>query len=164
MRSWLRGGGEVVTFGVASVFTEPALRGRGHCTRMMQALVAKLRQEPRAHASILFSDVGAALYGRAGYLTRLGVDRVFDPLEGDPAEDVDALFGEAEVASELGRVERPDDPFVVWPSPEQLDWHLERERIYSEMLSVPRPSVCGARAGRAVAFWAGVLKDRRLVV
>jgi hypothetical protein len=164
MRSRVRGGGDGVTFGVASVFTEPALRGRGYCTQMMQALVAKLRLEPEAQASILFSDVGAPLYARAGYVARPGVDRVFEPLEGDPGEGVDALFSEGELARELGRLSPPDDPFVVWPSPEQLDWHLERARIYSEMLGVPRPTVAGARAGSATAFWAAVLKDRLLMV
>jgi hypothetical protein len=164
MRSRLRGAGEGVTFGVASVFTEPALRRRGHCTRMMQALVARLRREPDVHASILFSDVGAPLYARAGYVARPGLDRVFDPLEGDPAEGVDALLGERDLGREMGRVYPPDDAFVIWPSAEQLDWHLERERIYSELLAVPRPSVAGARVGRSAAFWSGVLKDRRLVV
>lgn len=164
MHSRVRGGAHGVTFGVASVFTAPELRGRGHCTRMMQALIPRLRREKDAQASILFSDVGAGLYGRAGYAVRPGADRVFDPLEGDPAEGVDALISETDVPSALARIVPPEDSFVVWPSAAQLDWHLERERIYSELLSTARPRVAGARAGAATAFWSGQLKDRRLWV
>src|SRR5262245_11618186 len=41
------------TWAVASVYTEPALRGRGHARAMMDALVARARTEG-AQASTLF--------------------------------------------------------------------------------------------------------------
>src|SRR5262249_38859240 len=49
------------TFGVASVYTEPALRGRGHAGAMMRLLPTEGFQ-----AGILFSDVGD-YYARFGW-------------------------------------------------------------------------------------------------
>jgi predicted GNAT family acetyltransferase len=70
MRSFLDGArGD--SFGIASVFTEPALRQRGHATRLMDLVTARVRQDwPAAHAMLLFSDVGAAIYERSGYRAR----------------------------------------------------------------------------------------------
>ena len=69
-----RAGGAVehgVTFAVASVFTEPSLRGRRLASTMMEQLGRRLAEsEPGAdapHAIILYSDVGPAMYQRAGY-------------------------------------------------------------------------------------------------
>lgn len=153
------------TYGVASVFTEPRLRGRGYCTGMMKALVQRLREsDPRAQGSILFSDVGAPLYERAGYVARAGMDRVWSPLPGDPREGVDASFTDADVPREQAAMPVPEASFVVWPSAGQLDWHLERERAYSALMQRPRPSHCGARVGDSRAFWMGDLKDGRLMV
>ena len=150
---------EGVTFGVASVLTEPRLRGRGHASGMMRALVERLRHEPGAQASLLYSDVGATLYERAGYVAREARDRVFSPLSGDPAAEVDARLVERELALALEETPVPADEFVVWPTAVQLDWHLERERVYAALLNAPRPSSCGARAGGSTAFWAADLKN-----
>src|SRR5690348_7346079 len=59
MRSFLDGGaGE--SHGIASVYTEPRLRGRGYATQLMDLVLARVRDErPAAHAMLLFSDVGA---------------------------------------------------------------------------------------------------------
>jgi GNAT superfamily N-acetyltransferase len=153
------------TFGVAGVFTEPSLRGRGHAGRMMQALVSRWRDsEPRAHAAILFSDVGPALYERAGFRAVPAQDRVFLPEPGDPAEGVDALFNEAGVPAELARTPLPPARFGVWPSAAQLDWHLERERLYAELLGGRRPLAAGARVDEGRVFWAGDLKVGHLEV
>jgi RimJ/RimL family protein N-acetyltransferase len=54
------------SFGVASVFTEVPLRGRGHATRMLSLLCEALGQETGAHAVVLYSDVGASQYARSG--------------------------------------------------------------------------------------------------
>ncbi len=153
---------EGVTFGVASVLTEQRLRGHGYASGMMRALVERLRVEPGAHGSLLYSDVGATLYERAGYVPRPAPDRVFSPLPGEPSRSVDALIAENGLATALEQVPVPEDPFVVWPTATQLDWHLERARVYESLLNEPRPVACGARAGSSTAFWAADLKNRVL--
>ncbi len=162
MRSRLAGE-EGATYGVASVYTEEALRRRGHATAMIDALApALLERDARAQAIILFSDVGEAQYARSGFALRPSLDRVFEPQAGDPAEGVDALFGDAALAAQWAQVRFPEARFLVVPSAEQLDWHLERERTYARLLWRPRPVACGARVGRSRAFWVGNLRSREL--
>lgn len=159
------------TYGVASVFTEPALRGRGHATAMMKALVSRLREEDRAaHASILFSDVGAPLYERAGYAAvPQPWDLVFDSAPLAAIDSSVRLFDEHSVPVEWAQVAMPqDEPFLVWPSASQLDWHLERERAYAELLGGRRPEAAGAavrvNGHDARIFWAADFKNTRLAV
>ncbi|HLM71259.1 MAG TPA: hypothetical protein VK459_01150, partial [Polyangiaceae bacterium] len=121
------------TYGVASVFTEPKLRGRGYASRMMALLpAALLARDPGALSIVLFSDVGPGIYARVGYVERPAFDWVLDPVEGDPGEGVE-LIGEEEVVSALSLIPRPAEGFVVWPTAGQVDWHLERERIYASL-------------------------------
>lgn len=156
MRSAVDGaGGE--TWAVASVFTEPALRGRGHARRMMDALVARARAAG-AQASTLFSDVGAPIYEASGYVARPAHDLVFPPAPGDAARGVDALL--AEVAD----VDEPAEDFALWPTAAQLDWHVERGRIYGELLGRAPLPVVGARAGDGVVYWVVDWKYERLLV
>lgn len=138
-------------YGVASVFTEPALRGNGYATDMMAQLQDALSgQDAAIHSSILFSDVGAALYERSGYRARPGRDRWLPAA----AQDVQVTpIDEGQVAAELHAVPLPELPHVIWPSPDQLDWHFERERIYSAALGHPRPGAVGARVGESRMFW-----------
>jgi len=162
MQSYLQGA-PGTTLGVASVFCEPALRGRGYASRLMALLGAHMQRE-RAQAGILFSDVGAPLYERAGYVARPAGDLVFAPAGGDPAAAVDGLLDEANMAAALASVPIPGSRFLVWPSAEQLDWHLERSRTYATLFRRPRAPSCGARAGQATAFWAADLWKNRLQV
>jgi len=85
-------------------------------------------------------------------------------LAGDPGEGVDRLLGEAELGAALGAAPRPDDPFLIWPTADQLGWHLERERFYSEALARARPRAWGAAIGRSVALFTAEPKHRQLVV
>ena len=155
-----------VSFGVASVFTEPAKRGLGHATRMMNDLCARFLHDPRkVHAVILFSDVGAKIYQRSGFVARPSAERSFTAGAGDqgePSEGVDALITEKELSDALASMQPPAAPFVIWPTALQLDWHLERERIYSELLKRPRPLACGAKVGGSTLLWCGNLKEDRL--
>ncbi|MCP3145340.1 GNAT family N-acetyltransferase [Pyxidicoccus xibeiensis] len=166
--SWLRGpDGQHVrgdSFSIASVFTEEALRGHGHATRLMDLVAAELeRTSPRGHAAVLFSDVGAPLYRRSGYHETPAWDwHLPSGAAAVPASVT--LLGDVDVAAALGRMRRPDAPFFLWPSPEQVDWHLERERIYAEVLRRPRPEACGARVGDSTALWAMMARYGELVV
>jgi GNAT superfamily N-acetyltransferase len=159
MESVLRGAGGA-TYGVASVYTEPALRGRGHATRMMDLLGGELARDPEAHAVILFSDVGGAIYARSGFVEQPAFDRVFSAQGGDPG--VDQVF--ADLSEAYGLLQRPEAPFVVWPTAEQLDWHLERGRVSSALRDRGNVESVGARAGRSVAVWAGDFEKNQLLI
>ena len=145
------------TWAVASVYTEPALRGRGHARAMMDALVARAKAEG-AQASTLFSDVAPVVYERSGYAARSAEDLVFPPAPGTGTTGVEALV---EVVSEL---EPYVDDFAVWPTKEQLDWHLERGRTYGDLLGRRALPSVGARAGEGVAYWVADWKNDRLMV
>jgi ribosomal protein S18 acetylase RimI-like enzyme len=152
------------TFGIASVYTEPAFRGRGHAGALMSALVTRFRSDPLAQASLLFSDVRPELYARSGYVERPAAEWQLEASGGDPGETVDLLFAESAVAAELSHTQPPPDAFVVWPTVSQLDWHFERERIYASLLARPRLTAWGARVGHSRLFWVGDLKNDRVVV
>jgi GNAT superfamily N-acetyltransferase len=145
------------TWGVASVYTEAALRGRGHARAMMDALVARARAEG-AQASTLFSDVGAPIYEKSGYVARPADDLVFPPAPGDPAHGVDALV------DRVAEIQPYVDDFTIWPTPAQLDWHIERGRAYAAMLERPLLPELGARAGDGTAYWTADFKNDRLLI
>jgi GNAT superfamily N-acetyltransferase len=146
------------TWSFASVFTEPHLRGKGHATRMMNRLVLSLEGRLRAQASILFSDVGARLYERSGFIAVPGKDLVLPPLHGDPAEGVTPM----ETITPLHRGTR--GVLEVTPSPVQLDWAVAREAFYANILGQQRPSFRAAATEHALAFWAGYYKSSELIV
>ncbi len=153
------------SFSIASVFTEERLRGQGHATRLMDLLAAELaRASPRVHAALLYSDVGAALYARSGYRALPAWDWRLSPTPGEPGERVERLLQETDVAEALARMRRPDAPYLPWPSALQVDWQLERERIYCEELARPRPQAHGATVGPSTALWAATPKDGELKV
>ncbi|MBM7113734.1 GNAT family N-acetyltransferase [Archangium primigenium] len=151
------------SFAIASVFTEPHLRGRGHATHLMDLLAAELARRPRAHAALLFSDVGPRLYARSGYLPQPAWDWHLPPSP-TPPPDVQALPRASGLGPVLARLRPPDDAFSFWPTPEQLDWHLERGRIYAEQLGRAQPPSLGAARGTDTLVWSFVAKSNTLVV
>jgi GNAT superfamily N-acetyltransferase len=155
--SWLHGE-EGRSFAIASVLTAPALRGKGYATALMTALVARLRPGPRAHAVTLYSDVGAALYARSGYVATPAIDWVIAPAPGDPSSVVDALL------PDLVPPSYPTDVFHLRPTVSQLDWHAERERLYSRFFGLPPLSCRGARAGGGLALWVASRKTDELLL
>lgn len=151
MDGWL-GGERGDVWGVASVFTEEALRGRGHATALIDRLLERAR-EAGIVASILYSDVGARQYERSGYRARPAADLLFAPLAGDPADGVDALLAESATPAPAPKVP-PGEDFIVWPTAAQLDWHVERTRSYAALLARPTLPWLGARAGAGEIRWA----------
>ena len=166
MKTWLLTEGDAVlascetyrmgaAYAVASVFTEQALRGRGHASQLMKLLEARIRElSPEAQAIVLYSDVGAPIYERGGYVARPAQDREWAAQPGTPAELLTQPF----------ELPAPPDAFVVWPSAAQLDWHLERKRVYAALLGQRRIASCGARAGDGVMFWVAGYRHDRLQV
>jgi len=65
---------EGVVYGIGSVFTDPAFRGRGYADRMLRELARVLRQgekkereKERVLGSILYSDIGKVFYAKRGW-------------------------------------------------------------------------------------------------
>jgi GNAT superfamily N-acetyltransferase len=143
---------------VASVFTEERLRGRGHATRLVD-LVRERARAAGVLASTLFSDVGLGQYERSGYVARPAEDLIFPPETGEPAAAVDALLTEVTAVPPP-----PDEDFVIWPTADQVDWHLERSRVYGELLARDSGATVGARAGDGVAYWSTDSTQERLLV
>ncbi len=147
-------------FGIASVFVEAQLRGRGYARRLLEGLHATLEEEASPHAFLLFSEVGAELYARVGYQARSVAAFSVEPelrLEGDVE-----LFSDLQAGDVLAALVRPRDRFVVWPTIAQLDWHRERQRIYAEVLHRPSVIEAGARDRDGAIFWAADWKNATL--
>ena len=145
------------TFGVASVYTEPALRGRGHAARMMELLVGAVGEH---QAGLLFSDIGD-YYARVGWRALPAFERSLPAERSSP--NVEWLSAPA--ADELWpRVDVPRARFIVWPTAAQLDWHRERERVYAELFGRAPLAHAGARTGDGVILWAADFKNDKLVV
>jgi hypothetical protein len=165
MPSQLQAGGRVQghSYGIASVYTEPPKRRQGHVTELLSRLGSHLaRIDPDAQAMILFSDVPLGVYERSGFAARPALNLAFVPLPGDPRGGVDAMLSEDQVAEALAGMPPPADAFTIRPVAAQIDWHLERERIFSEVMARPRPTACGARIGGATALWAADHREGNL--
>lgn len=158
------GGAAGSTWAIASVYTEPALRRKGHAREMIAQLVEELgRREPTAQGAILFSEVGPNLYRGVGFSEVPWLERTLPASPGSPSPELRLVDGSG-LEEAFGRIPRPDDPFLAWPSLAQLDWHLERERIYAGILGRRRPIATGAILGDAAAIWAADFKNERLCV
>jgi GNAT superfamily N-acetyltransferase len=139
------------SYEVASVFTAPEHRGRGFSTELLGGVIAQLAD---AQAVTLYSDVGAALYERSGFVARPGWDSIV------PARRNDANVERLRSAEPFA----PRGRFALVADAAQLDWHRERERAYAALLGrAPLPH--GAlRCDGGVALLAGDLKHERLLV
>lgn len=143
---------------IASVFTEPALRGRGHAANMLQALIAELRTNPTCLAITLFSEIGTNFYQRLGFQTVPAFDTFFPPSSA------------ASTLTPLHALPAPRHPpgdastLRLHLSSERLDWHLERERVYTAALGRKQLSHHGARIGESTITWTAYWKTNELQV
>lgn len=152
-------------YGIGSVYTEPRHRRKGYARDLLARLRAHLaRVDDRAQALILFSDVALKTYETAGFTARPAISLVFDPLPGDPRDGIEALLTEADVPQVVAGWSPRQDGFTVTPVASQLDWHLERERIFAEHLARPRPFACGARAQGASILWSADFGHNQLAI
>jgi len=149
------------SFGVASVFTEAALRGQGHATRALDLLCQALAEETAGHAVVLYSDVGASQYARSGFEARAAYDWCWPAAEAGASSNA-AYFSEEALGWRWAAQPIPGGRFVLHPSADTLEWFLERERVYCEELGRPRPKACGAALGNSLALWYAQPKDERL--
>jgi len=126
----------------ASVFVEPALRGRGYASALLERLHMGPGAADDVAACVLFSDVGASIYERLGYTAVPAHDRVYPPARADALPD--GLRPVSEAALRALPLCPPTGPFALTPTHDQLDWHLDRSRLRAEYLRRPRPARCGA--------------------
>ena len=150
------------SFEIASVFTEPALRGAGLASRLLDEVAARCAEERGAQAMTLYSDVGASIYRRAGYHERPAFDwllpggRCTTPAV-ERTESQDAVAAVLAAHPSRGR-------FALLPSALQVDWHRERERIYARLLGASPVEHGVLACAEGHALLAGDLKKERLVV
>lgn len=153
------------TYGVATVFTEAHLRGRGYAGDLLGRVGDALASaDPAAQALVLFSDVAPELYARLGYVARPALDLVFEPLDGPPGAGVERLLDRAGAAAALAALPAPPGAFAVRPVPDQLDWHLERERVLCALNGRPQLPAWGAAAGDGLVLWTADPGHDRLLV
>eukprot|EP00850_Spirogloea_muscicola_P018512 SM000170S02684 [mRNA] locus=s170:194251:198022:+ [translate_table: standard] len=156
-------------YGVASVFTAEALRGKGYAVALCRLIQEKLRQlDPNTLAVVLYSDVGARIYERAGYVCPEAqpVDHFLKrhPDAGADARTAAAVAGVEwltrgsvgaladEAAKEMLR-SAPSHAFRILPTSAQLGWALEREVVTCEQLGRAVLPFAGARAGDSYMVW-----------
>lgn len=148
-------------YGIANVFTVEALRGKGHASDMLKSLLRHLPTlDGQAKAAILYSEIGEGLYSKLGFSKVVSEDWVWDtaPLEHFP-EGVQVLkeqqLHQAAPKHLLGTLQ-------VLPTAEQIDWQLERERIYAEQFQLQRPLVHGAVVPDGRATWRAQFRTQEL--
>lgn len=130
---------------VASVFTEHTMRGRGHAVAMLEALVRHV-SAPWTLALVLFSEVGAKLYERCGFVEQ----RAFDVVWPANAGKAEVTWLDEPLAPEFisTTVEPRPLPTVAMHGPlplvddvrlittaAQSDWHIAREKFYASALN-----------------------------
>jgi predicted N-acetyltransferase YhbS len=139
---------------IASVFTEERLRGRGAASAMLEAVCAQADAKG-ARVAALFSEVGAALYARVGFVAQPSFDVVFPArtdsnracVTWDTAVSVDGA-----------------PPGTLELTALQADWHVARERFYAQALRRPAPTTHGARLGGSACAWAASFQTNELHV
>lgn len=152
--------------GFASVFVEPRLRGRGHASALIRAVLDVLRSEG-AQAAHLFSEVGTSLYGALGFRARPIHARRFRPAPG-PVEAVARTFSRADAESVLApRFSlAPAGRFRILLDHAQLEWHRTRAAAYHRFRVPDRLSpdaLAGAVAGGGWIAWFADYRLERLL-
>ncbi len=145
---------------IASVFTEPRLRGHGHAGQLLTALLATLRADPACLAATLFSEIGTGLYQRLGFWPVPAFDTWFTP-------SADAPAGVAWLEGALPPPHHaPGDAATLRLTldAERLDWQLAREAFYGQVLGRAPLETHGARVGESTITWTAYWKTNELQV
>lgn len=162
---------ETIIHSVASVFTDPAYRGRGYASRLMRELAIALRtwqtEELKCSGSVLYSDIGKMFYAQSGWHPFPNNSHIeFPPSIHSRdtgarillAGDLERLCGEDETmirktmtrASISGK-----SRMVLTPDLDHMNWHHAKEEFACEKLFGKKPHIKGAIAGEAGSrIWA----------
>ena len=153
---------DTITHGVASVFTQSELRGRGYAARLMTELAAKLpswqTETVECAASVLFSDIGRVFYSRLGWRTFPSQELTFRPAGGIVsgadqvlARDLEGLCKLDEILSRRALVTPSTGGkirFMVVPDLDHMLWHHSKENFACQKIFNREPVVKGAVSGQ----------------
>ncbi|MDP1830035.1 MAG: hypothetical protein Q8L48_42625 [Archangium sp.] len=144
---------------IASVFTEPRLRAHGHAANMLRAVIERLRADASCLAVTLFSEIGTNFYARLGFWPVPAFDTFF-PARAD-APSVEWLHAPLPAPRHS-----PGDEHTLrlTLSAPRLDWHLERERLYTSALERTPLERHGARVDGSTITWTAYWKTNELQV
>ncbi|KAL4754514.1 hypothetical protein BDW72DRAFT_166369 [Aspergillus terricola var. indicus] len=164
--------------GVASVFCDPQLRGRGYASRLLKELSHILPrwqadevEKARSVGSVLYSDIDPAFYKRLGWAPYPSYHLEFQPAQLDHAaeplyaENLAALCRRdeeilrASMSSPSTTGDGGRTRFAIIPDHDHMLWHHAKEEFGARKLfgGSKKPEIKGAIAGpagnRVWAIW-----------
>lgn len=149
---------------VASVFVEPALRGNHYASVMLERVVDVARTEG-ALGVILFSEVGATIYERTGFVVAPTTEWVLDVnLSHKVVSENATPLSRSEVAALIDSRSPDPEGLFVKVSASQYEWHIAREEFYRDTLGVPAVPFAGLKRGDCWLCWARPVSTQSLVV
>ncbi|VUC31750.1 unnamed protein product [Clonostachys rosea] len=165
---------EVIAYGVASVFTDPAFRGKGHASTMMARLGETLQAQD-ALVSVLWSDIGKEFYNKQGWRPFESNHLEFAvPAQEDDAphpasvtmvqyDDIPQLASSDERLIRQAIARPPTVPgkmtrVAILPDAATLQWHVLRDAAQCENILGRTPTSHGAvyttpSGARVWAIW-----------
>ncbi len=153
------GGQQGTSWGIASVFTEEAHRGHRYASQLVGDVATRLLARPGAQAVVLYSEVGAPIYERAGFAVAPTVDWI---VQAEAARPPTGLMLDDELAIATASIDG-DGAFSITPSAVQLDWHLARERYYATTRNRRAPARHRLRYGAGTVMVMADLKHGELL-
>ena len=139
-----------VAHGVASVFVEERLRGRGHASALLRGVNEQLQREG-ALCTYLMSEVEPTIYARLGFVERpLRVRRLAAKDTAPPAavDWLDLARLSDSLLPPLG------DSLSLQIDADFVRWHMARGWFHADATGRPRQRILGARAGKTWAICA----------
>ena len=161
---------DVVVIGVAAVFCEPKLRGRGYAGRMMKELGDMLEKRGECLGSVLWSDIGPRFYADLGWkpfpsrhvelpASRSSLGSMSTSTRTIFAEDIAALctLDEAWIRESMAATSTAKTLLAIVPDHHTMLWHHKKEEYICQRLFGRTPDIKGAVAGesgnRVWAIW-----------
>lgn len=158
---WVRGRRRGFGYGVCSVFTEAAFRGRGYASHLLiSAMAQHTAEDAEPPAFALFSDVGAPLYERCGFVAipshdwriAASVGPLQTPVGGVPIARSDVR----RILRARGDEHASPAASGVWAlevTEGRIDWHLERQALHARFARRREPRWCGIELPGGHALW-----------
>lgn len=162
------GGERCAVLGIGAVFTPVAERGRGHASRLLDAMIEEAAARG-CRAAVLFSEIGPDYYARLGFNVIRRDELAFEcPVEpeGLPAarpgrlEDLPAMVA-------LGEATRTRSTFALDRPPDLVHFGLIRRGRLADLSAAQRlvlEWLVVEEAGRMTAFVIATRRPRGLVI
>jgi N-acetylglutamate synthase-like GNAT family acetyltransferase len=157
--------------GIASVYVEPRLRGKGYSNELIKLLIQDVQKQNQKadtliHALYLFSEVGTSIYQRVGFREIPSKEWMFPTSRQDESrlKGVET-FTFSEYSENWNRFSSvPKDGFYIAVLPEQIQWHLRRQELYTEFLGRKPCLFLGAYVQDSFVIWMADYKHNCLRV